>query len=278
VRTVAILSHKGGVGKTLTCANLAAGLTDLGRSVLLVDFDPQADLTASWGLDADAAGTAIEDALSREVDVGVALRHIASASGDGSLALLPTVQERLRECTAPLLTGGSRQLLEVLEDVTDRFDVAIIDTPAGDTVFGRQALIAADRVIVPLLPGFQELRALTRALDALDELAAGHGTRVELLGALLLNADARWRATKEYSVHLASMAEDHELALFDTVIPRHQPVADHARYGLPTIWLRPRSTVADAYRRLAREVVVRLADEDYRLRRSSDDRVPEDAG
>jgi chromosome partitioning protein len=260
MRIVAVLSHKGGVGKTLTCANLAAGLTDLGMGVLLVDFDPQADLTASLGIDADDQGSAIEEILAGSaLDAGCALRHIESASGDGSLALLPTVQERLRQHTAQLIAGGSRQLLDLLGPVADRFDVALIDTPAGDTVFGRQALVAADRVIVPLLPGFQELRALTRALDVLDEQAADSGIRVHLLGALLLNADARWRSTKEYGAHLAAMAERDELSLFETVIPRHQPVTDHARYGMPTIWLRPRSSVADAYRRLAREVVVRLA-------------------
>jgi chromosome partitioning protein len=140
----------------------------------------------------------------------------------------------------------------------DRFDVAVVDTPAGDTVFGRQAMVAADAAIVPLLPGYHELRALTRSLDVLDERAQQARTRLELLGALVLNADARWRSTKEYGRHLAAMAAEQRLALFDTVIPRHQPVTDHARYGLPTVWLRPTSTVAVAYRRLAEEVIDRL--------------------
>ena len=123
MHTIAVLSHKGGVGKTLTCANLAAGLADLGMSVLLVDFDPQADLTASWGIDPDETRAALEHLLGHhESDVGQALCHIPSASGDGSLTLLPTVQERLREHTAQLLAGGSRQLLGVLEGVADRFD------------------------------------------------------------------------------------------------------------------------------------------------------------
>jgi chromosome partitioning protein len=74
----------------------------------------------------------------------------------------------------------------------------------------------------------------------------------------VLNADARWRSTKEYGRHLAAMAAEQRLALFDTVIPRHQPVTEHARYGLPTAWLRPASTVAVAYRRLAEEVMDRL--------------------
>jgi chromosome partitioning protein len=176
------------------------------------------------------------------------------------LALLPTGHERLRRQTARLLAGDGRELLRLLGPLNGRFDVALVDTPAGDTVFGRQAIVAADAAIVPLLPGYHELRALTRALDVLDERAVHAQTRLHLLGALVLNADPRWRSTKEYGSHLAAMAAEHRLTLFDTVIPRHQPVTDHARYGLPTVWLRPASSVAVAYRELADEVARRLAE------------------
>ena len=77
-----------------------------------------------------------------------------------------------------------------------------------------------------------------------------------------MNADSRWRSTKEYGRHLQAMAAEQRLALFDTIIPRHQPVTDHARYGLPTVWLRPASSVAVAYRALAEEVEGRLAELD----------------
>jgi chromosome partitioning protein len=267
--TVAVLSQKGGVGKTLTCANLAAGLADLGHAVLMVDFDPQADLSSSWAVDEHAARPRIEDSLEHpDADVADALEHIPLGDGAGSLALLPTGYERLRRQTAGLLAGDGRDLLRLLSPVGARFDVAFVDTPAGDTVFGRQAIVAADTAIVPLLPGYHELRALTRALDVLDERAQLAHTRLELLGALVLNADPRWRSTKEYSSHLAAMAAEQRLALFETVIPRHQPVTDHARYGLPTVWLRPASTVAVAYRQLAGEVARRL--EQVAARRSAD--------
>ena len=261
--TIAVLSQKGGVGKTLTCANLAAGLADLGLAVLMVDFDPQADLSASWALDEDADRPRIEDSLERAgADVGDALAHIALGDGAGSLALLATGHERLRRQTARLLAGDGRELARLLEPLGGRFDVAVVDTPAGDTDFGRQAIVAAHAAIVPLLPGYHELRALTRALDVLDERAQNAQTRLELLGALVLNADPRWRSTKEYGHHLQAMAAEQRLTLFDTVIPRHQPVTDHARYGLPTVWLRPASSVAVAYRELADEVEGRLAELD----------------
>src|SRR3954469_7951535 len=164
--TIAVLSQKGGVGKTRTCANLAAGLADAGLGVLMVDFDPQADLSSSWALDERDARPRLEDALEPAgADIGEAGEHIALGEGTGSLALLPTAYERLRRQTARLLASDGGELERLLGPPRDRFDVAVVDTPAGDTVFGRQAMVAADAVIVPLLPGYHELRALTRSLD-----------------------------------------------------------------------------------------------------------------
>ena len=187
-----------------------------------------------------------------------AVYDIALDNAGGRLALLPTAYEELRRQTARLLAGNRRDLADLLESVRTEFDVVLIDTPAGDTVFGRQAMVAANEVIVPMLPGYHELRALTRVLDLIDERADQEATRVQLLGVLLLNADPRWRTTREYGEHLAAMAREQEISLFEVVVPRHQPVAGHARYGLPTTLLRPRSTVARAYRELAGEVVDRL--------------------
>jgi chromosome partitioning protein len=202
----------------------------------------------------------IENSLALpDSDVRDAIVEVPLGHDNGGIALLPTAYERPRRQTARLLGGDGRQLANVLAPLDEQFDVVLIDTPAGDTVFGRQAMVAADAAIVPMLPGYHELRALTRALDVIEERAHQERTRLELLGVLVLNADRRWRSTKEYGRHLAAMAAGQQIALFDTVIPRHQPVAEHARYGLPTVWLRPKSSVGIAYRALAVEVVERLA-------------------
>ena len=227
----------------------------------MVDFDPQADLSASWGLEDDGP-----QPTDRALADGCRRRRRATRSSPFAptkhgayLGLLPTAYERLRQQTARLLGGDGRELSRLLEPLDAEVDVAIIDTPAGDTVFGRQAMVAADAAIVPMLPGFHELRAMTRALDVIETRSIEERTQLRLLGVLMTNADPRWRSTKEYSRHLGDMADADELALFDTVIPRHQPVTEHARFGLPTVWLRPNSSVAVAYRQLAVEVRARLA-------------------
>jgi chromosome partitioning protein len=108
---------------------------------------------------------------------------------------------------------------------------------------------------VTILPGFNEMRALYRVLDRIDLMAEEHATQIHLLGVLFCNTDPRWRTAKEAAEALSA----DQLDLFGTVIPRHQPVADHPRYGVPTFLLKPDDVVSESYRRVARETLTRLS-------------------
>lgn len=245
----AILSQKGGVGKTITAANLGAALAEHGQRVLMVDFDPQGDLSASWGIGEGQIAHRIEDALADArtpdpLDVG--------RPGE-TLALIPASRE-LRAQTARLLHGDMDDLARLFAPLQADFDHMIIDTPAGETVFGAQAIRAAGETLVPLLPGWNEIRALHRILDDIDAQADDIGTDLGLLGVLLVNVDPRWKTTREYQDHLRA----DEVGLLDTIIPRRIGVTAHARHGRPTFHMEPDGAVAHAYRSVAREILDRL--------------------
>jgi chromosome partitioning protein len=248
-----VLSQKGGVGKTITVANLAAALALDGYDVLMVDADPQADLTASWDTGDPHNGPYLETLLTDprlDPRDGLADRTPPEA---GRLALLPATPA-LRAQTAPLLSGDMTELADTLHQLDRDFDLALIDTPAGHTVFAQHAIIAAHEALVTVLPGFHELRALHRVLDDLDAHSDQIATDLSLLGVLLLNAPAS-PVSREYREFL----RDEDLELFATVVPRRQTVTNHARHGQPTVLLEPANAVAVAYRRLAREAAARLA-------------------
>lgn len=253
--TIAVVNAKGGVGKTLTVANLGPALAARGLRVLLLDFDPQADLSASWGIEDDYLGVRVEQLLADPaLDPRDAYVELSVPDGaSGRLGLLPASLE-LRGRTAQLLEDGA--LLGMLDAYRDVVDVILVDTPAGESVFSAQALVAADEVLVPLLPGYHEVRALQRVLDEIDRQADIGGTTVGLLGVLFVNAEGRWRTMKAYLPHLD---EDEDLGVFETIVERHQPVTDHARWGKPTLLLKRRNRVSRAYEELAGEVIARLA-------------------
>ena len=248
------MSEKGGVAKTLTVANLGPALAARGLRVLLVDFDPQGDLSASFGVEDDDQLVRVEELLAGGHDADGALVDVAPAGLAGRLWLLAASRE-LRGQTARLLRGAGDGLAGLLDAIDTPTDVVLVDTPAGETIFAAQAIVAAAEIIVMVLPGYHELRALTRLLDSIDRQSEAAGSDVSLLGVLIANADARWRTTRDYAAHLAAEG----LPLFGTVIPRRQAVTGHARYGAPTILLEPGNAVAHAYAAVAGEIVDRLA-------------------
>jgi chromosome partitioning protein len=142
--TLSAPAPKGGTGKTFTTANLMAALAEQGYRVLGVDLDPQADLSASWGIGDSHEAMRIEDLLAGGVDARQYTLDVTPESYDGSVALLPAGM-RLIEQTGPLARERYGQLVALLEPFEDTVDVILIDTPAGITPFGRAALLASSR-------------------------------------------------------------------------------------------------------------------------------------
>ena len=252
--TLSAPAPKGGTGKTFTTANLMAALAEQGYRVLGVDLDPQADLSASWGIGDDYDATRIEDLLAGGEDARRHTLNVTPVGYEGSVALLPA-GTRLIELTGPLARQRYGQLIVLLEPFEDDVDVILIDTPAGITPFGRAALLASSAILTPMIPGYLEFRALTRLFTELETAQAELGVRPTMLGVLFINTFDRSTMLREYREHLRSQ----DIPVFDGFVRRAQRVGDHARFGQPTLAVEPDSAIADDIRAIARELVGHLA-------------------
>lgn len=272
VHTIEVLNGKGGDGKTTTVANLGAALAHRGLRVVEIGIDPQGDLQACWGVGDDEDVTRLEDLLDGvDDDPGSALIDVTPNRGGGRLYLLPA-GGRLVHHTGTLGADPAR-LVRLIGRLRDRVDVVLIDTPAGQTVFGDAALMAADHAIVTMLPEFNDLRAVTRVLETLRDSSNAAGSRTSLLGVLFLKTLKTRVAYKEYAEHLrhlrvggllvaggdAPHVDAPLVRVFDAVVPERKEVGIDTRDGLPTVVRRPDHPVSLRYRELADEVLALIA-------------------
>jgi len=249
-KILAVSNQKGGVGKTTTAINLGASLALADQSVLLVDLDPQGNLTSGVGLKATASkGPTVYEALMGEV----ALPQL-STPVDG-MKLVPA-NRNLAGAEIELVGMESResQLKRSLAAVEDRYDYILIDTPPSLGLLTLNALVAADAVLVPLHCEYFALEGIADLVATIRRVRASLNPRLDILGVLLTMYDDRTNLGQQVANDIRGFFAE---KVFTTVVPRNIRLGEAPSHGLPVLLYDVKSKGAEAYVNLAREVLAR---------------------
>lgn len=251
-RIIAMCNQKGGVGKTTTSINLAAALAGYGRKVLIVDFDPQGAASAGLGINARALERTIYNEL---VAARPQVREIIHHTSVENLDIIPANID-LSAAEIQLINEVAREqaLTRVLRPVLDEYDVIIIDCQPSLGLLTVNALTAAHGVIIPLEAEYFAMRGVALLVEQIERVIDRLNPRLQIDAVLLTMVDTRTLHSREV---IASVKEGFGDKVFDTYISRTVKFPDATIAAEPITTFAPNHPGAQAYRRLAREVIAR---------------------
>src|SRR5215218_2032411 len=246
----AVANQKGGVGKTTTAVNIAACAADAGNQVLVCDLDPQCNATVALGLGRDLSPSSYH-CLMGERSVAAAARP----AGPDNLWIVPASRDLAGAAVElPRIEGSDRTLRRTLGPVRERFALTLLDCPPSLGPVTVNALVAADRVVVPVQAEYLALEGLVQFLETLDLIRREMNPGLILTGMVITMHDERTRLAQDVERELRDHFSD---LVLRTVIPRNIRVAEAPSFGIPVVQHAPTSQGSAAYRELATELAER---------------------
>jgi len=252
-KTIVFANQKGGVGKTTTTANLGAYLAELGKKTLLIDFDPQGNLTSAVGADSSKSG--IYEVIMDKVDINATIQKC-----NDNLFIL-TSNLNLSGAAVELVNVEQREfyLKNSLSKLTTCFDYILIDCPPSLGLITLNGFAAANKVIVPLQCEFFALEGFFKMLfETIKRVQKSINPSLTIAGIVFTMFDSRTRLGNDVISKVKSVFSKHPELIFDSVIPRNIKLSEAPSHGKTINEYAPLSSGAEFYKKLAEEVIKRV--------------------